>query len=111
MLQPTTVFVASLTALVTLSALFSIASAATIQNPSLLLPADAAQNLQTVKGMFLYTYDAYKSVLPTATMAEILTVVTGSTRGVMMIWTQSTKISPTDAMDGVRPSLILFPQW
>ena len=80
------VFVAPLAALVSLSTLFSVTSAATVQKPLLQLPADAAQNRQAVKDMFLYAYDAYKSVLPNgATMAEILIVIiAGNTRGVMM---------------------------
>lgn len=87
MLQPTMVLVTSLTTLVSLSTLSSIAFAATVQKPFLLLPPDAAQNRQAVKDMFLYSYDAYKFVLPSAmaVVTDPLTVLTGSTRGVMMI--------------------------
>ena len=80
------VFVSPLTTLVSLSTLFIMASAARVQAPSLKLPADAAQNGQAVKRMFLYSYDAYKSVLLRGVaVAEILTVIAGCTRGAMMM--------------------------
>ena len=83
--RPNMVFVTSLATLVSLSTLISMASAVTVQKPFLMLPADAAQNRQTVKDMFLYSYDAYKFVLPSgAAVAEILTINPGSTHGVMM---------------------------
>lgn len=73
-----------LATLVLLSTLFSLASAATIQKPLLQLPTDAAQNLQAVKDIFLYSYDAYKSVRSSSeAVAEILMVPAGSTPGVM----------------------------
>ena len=79
------VFVTPLATLVSLSTLSSFVSAATVQKPLLQLPADAAQNLEAVKDIFLYSYDAYKLVLSGAkAVAEILTIVTGSMRGVMM---------------------------
>lgn len=82
------VFIAPLVTFVSLSlsTLVSLASAAAVQKPLLQLPADAVQNRQTVKDMFLYTYDAYKSVhFGGAVLTEILIVtVAGSTRGVMM---------------------------
>jgi len=68
------VFITPLVTLLSLSALSSFVSAATVQEPLLQLPASAAQNRQAVKDMFLYSYDAYKSVLPCgAAVAEILT--------------------------------------
>lgn len=77
------VFTAPLATLISLSTLSSLASAVTVQKPLLELPADAAQNRQTVKDMFLYSYDAYKFVFPCgAGVAEILTVIAGSMRGV-----------------------------
>ena len=60
------VSVTPLTTLVLLSTLFSLVSAATIQKSFLTLPESATQNRQTVKDMFLYSYDAYKSVLMTS---------------------------------------------
>ena len=80
------VFFTPLVTLISLSALSSLASAATVQKPLLQLPPDAAQNRQTVKDMFTYSYDAYRSVLICgAAVAEILTVIAGSTRGVTTI--------------------------
>jgi len=58
------VFVTPLATLVSLSALSGSAYAAMIQKPLLRLPASAVENRQTVKDMFLYSYDAYKFVLP-----------------------------------------------
>lgn len=80
------VFAAPLLTLVSLSTLVSLASAATVQKPLLQLPADAVQNRQAVKDMFLYTYDAYKSVISSGVVvAEILMVtIAGSMRGVTM---------------------------
>ena len=79
------VFVTPIAALVLLSTLSSFSYAATVQKPLLRLPADAAQNLQTVKDMFLYSYNAYKFVFPYgATVTEILMVVAERTHGVMM---------------------------
>lgn len=80
------VFVTPLATLVSLSVLSGFGSAATVQKPLLQLPTDAAQNRQIVKDMFVYTYDAYKFVLPCGpAVAEILTVIAGSTRGVTTI--------------------------
>ena len=80
------VLLAPLVTFVSLSTLVSFASAAAVQKPLLQLPPDAVQNRQAVKDMFLYTYDAYKSVISGgAVIAEILTVtIAGNTRGVMM---------------------------
>jgi len=79
------VFVTPFATLLSLSTLFSFVSAATVQKPLLQLPADAAQNRQAVKDMFLYSYDAYKSVIPCgAAVDRILTVLAGNTRGVTM---------------------------
>jgi hypothetical protein len=79
------VFVISIATLVSLSTLSSVASAAAVQKPLLMLPADAAQNRQAVKDMFLYSYDAYKFVLFCGeAVAEILTVIAGSMHGAMM---------------------------
>jgi hypothetical protein len=79
------VLVAPLTTLVSLSTLFCFTSAATVQKPLLQLPADAAQNLQAVKDIFLYSYDAYKSVLLDGTALEeiLMVAIAGSTHGVM----------------------------
>lgn len=78
------VLVTPLAALGLLSTLSSFSSAATVQNPCLQLPADAAQNRQVVKNMFLYSYNAYKSVFRCgATVAEIPMVIAESTRGDM----------------------------
>lgn len=74
-----------LATLITLSTLTILTSAATVQKPLLQLPADAAQNCQTVKEMFLFSYNAYKSVLPHgAVVAHLLTVIAATPRGVMM---------------------------
>ena len=79
------VFVTPIATLVLLSTLSTFSSAVTVQKPLLQLPADAAQNLQTVKDMFLYSYNAYKLVFPCgATVAETLMVIAERTRGVMM---------------------------
>jgi len=79
------VLVTSLAALVLLFSLSSFSSAVKVQKPVLKLPADAAQNRQAVKNMFLYSYNAYKSVLPCgATAAEILMVIAESMHGAMM---------------------------
>ena len=80
------VFAPPLASLASLSALFSFTFAATVQQPLLQLPADAAQNRQTVKDMFLYSYDAYKSVLSggTAVAGTLRVNITGSMRGAMM---------------------------
>ena len=112
MLRSNMIFLTFLTPLVSLSTLIIAASGATVQKPSLTLPADAAQNRQTVKDMFLYSYDAYKFVLPSgAAVAGILTTNPGSTHGAMMTFPQSVVVSPTNAMGGVRPLLTLFPRW
>ena len=76
------VFVTPLTTLISISTLSVMASAATVQKPFLMMPPDAAQNRQAVKDMFLYSYDAYKFVLPcgVTTAAESLTVPAGSMR-------------------------------
>lgn len=79
------VFVTPLITLILFSVLSSFASAATVQKPLLQLPADAAQNRQTVKDMFLHSYDAYKCVLPCGPkIAGILTIIAGNTHGVMI---------------------------
>jgi len=79
------VFVTPLATLVFLSTLSGLSSAATVQKPLLQLPADAAQNRQAVKDMFLYSYNAYKLVFPCGTtVAQILMGIAESTRGVMM---------------------------
>ena len=79
------VFVIPLTTLVSLSALFALTSAVVVQKPLLQLPADAAQNRQTVKDMFLYSYNAYKSVfLHSAGAAHLIMVIAGVMRGTMM---------------------------
>jgi len=80
------VFVTPIATLVSLSTLSIFASAGTVQEPLLQLPASAAENRQTVKDMFLYSYDAYKSVLPSRpAIAEILMVTAENTRGVTMM--------------------------
>jgi hypothetical protein len=106
------VFATPLATLITISTLITFASAVTVQKPLLQLPADAAQNRQTVKEMFLYSYNAYKSVFPHgAAVAHPLTVIAGTTRGVMMTLLQSVKGSLTTATDGVRQSLTPCPLW
>jgi len=79
------VFVTPLSTVLLLSALFCFISAAAIQEPLLQLPADASRNRQAVKDMFLYSYDAYKSVLSGSMAVEgiIMPTIAGSTRGVM----------------------------
>ena len=79
------VFVTPLSTVLLLSALFCFTSAATVQKPLLQLPADAARNRQAVKDMFLYSYDAYKSVFSGGMAAEgiLMTTIAGCTRGVM----------------------------
>ena len=80
------VLVAPLATLISLSILSTVASAATVQKPFLMMPADAAKNRDTVKDMFLYSYNAYKSVLPRGTgIAKILMVIIDSTRGITMM--------------------------
>ena len=54
------VAVVPLVTLVSLSTLITLTSAVTVQKPLLQLPDDAARNLQTVKDMFLDSYNAYK---------------------------------------------------
>lgn len=50
-----------------------------------MLPKDAGKNCQAVRDMFLYSYDAYKSVFTCGTaVAKILTIIAGGTRRVMM---------------------------
>jgi len=78
------VFVTPLSTVLLFFTLFGFTSAATVQKPLLQLPVDAAQNRQAVKDMFLYSYDAYKSVPPGGTVAEgiLMVTVAGSMRGV-----------------------------
>jgi hypothetical protein len=79
------VFFTPLTTLVSLSGLFALTSAVVVQKDLLQLPADATQNRQTVKDMFLYSYNAYKSVfLHNAGAARLITVITGVMRGTTM---------------------------
>ena len=79
------VFLTPLTTLISLSTLSIMASAVTVQKPFLMMPESAAKNCEAVKEMFLYSYNAYKFVLPCgAVVAKILMVVAGSTRWVMM---------------------------
>jgi hypothetical protein len=79
------VFVAPLITLVALSTLSALTRAATVQNSPLQLPASAAQNRQTVRDMFVYSYDAYKSVFTHGTVvAQLLTVTAGRMRWATM---------------------------
>jgi len=80
------VFLTPLATFISLSTLSIMASAVTVQKPFLMMPKDAAKNCETVKGMFLESYNAYKSVLPRgAAAAKILMVIVDSTRGIMMM--------------------------
>ena len=80
------VFTASLATLLSLSTLFLVASAATVQKPFLMLQKDADQNRQAVRDMFQYSYDAYKSVLPcgAAVGENLILSISENTRGVTM---------------------------
>ena len=66
------VFVTPFVTLVSLYTLSTLASGVTVQKADLQTPADAAQNLQTVKEMFSYSYNAYKSVITHGVAAAYL---------------------------------------
>ena len=73
------VFITPLVTLVLLYTLSTLASGITIQKTDLQTPADAAQNLQTVKEMFSYSYNAYKSVLTHSAAVAYLITATNRT--------------------------------
>lgn len=97
--------------LLSLSAFATLTSAVTVQKPLLQLPPDAAQNRETVKDMFLSSYNAYKRVFPPSAATDHLICVAGAMHGVMMTWLQSVRTSLTTVTDGVRPSSIPCPPW
>jgi len=80
------VFITPLATLISLSTLSTMASAVTVQKPFLMMSKDADENRLAVKDMFLDSYNTYLFVLPCgAAVAKILTVITGSTRGITMM--------------------------